>query len=216
MKNASNVQYFPRRQMDLEHDQVGIRLFDVAAIQSPAPTSTELHPWHVRVALVVPLTSASSALFVGPADLSTQAIVWNLLDHLPFVSRHSGLSATGVAVVWQLRMPRIILGALMGAMLSLAGASYQGVFHNPLADPYLVDVASGAGLGATIAIISLPQLGAWSINPVPIAAFVGAIAAVALTFLLGRSTTRTVIRRRISASGADSCLSPRGSDSSHE
>ena len=189
MTTGSTVRCWPRRRTVLGQDEVGIQLFDVAPHHSPPPTSTQLHPWHVGVALVVLLTTASSALFVGPADLSTLAIVRNLLDHLPFFSLHSGLSATGVAVVWQLRMPRIILGALVGAMLSVAGAAYQGAFHNPLADPYLLGVASGAGLGATIAIISLPQLAAWSIDPVPIAAFVGAIAAVVLTFLLGRSTT---------------------------
>ena len=46
-------------------------------------------------------------------------------------------------------MPRVVLGGLVGAMLSLAGASYQGVFRNPLVDPYLLGVAAGAGLGAT-------------------------------------------------------------------
>ena len=50
-------------------------------------------------------------------------------------------------------MPRVVLAALVGAMLALAGATYQGVFRNPLADPYLLGVAAGAGLGATLAIV---------------------------------------------------------------
>ena len=49
-------------------------------------------------------------------------------------------------------MPRVVLGGLVGGMLSIAGASYQGVFRNPLVDPYLLGVAAGAGLGATIAL----------------------------------------------------------------
>jgi iron complex transport system permease protein len=92
-----------------------------------------------------------------------------------------------MAVIWQLRVPRLVLGALVGSMLALAGASYQGVFNNPLADPYLLGVASGAGLGATIALVEIPQLHGLPIDPLPLAAFLGATVAVAATFALGRS-----------------------------
>ena len=69
-------------------------------------------------------------------------------------------------------MPRVVLGALVGGMLALAGATYQGVFRNPLADPYLLGVAAGAGLGATIAIAYLPE-GLRGQRALPLAAFVG-------------------------------------------
>ena len=69
----------------------------------------------------------------------------------------TSLSPTEEAILWQIRVPRVMLAALVGAMLSLAGATYQGVFRNPLADPYLLGVAAGAGLGATIAIAYLPD-----------------------------------------------------------
>jgi iron complex transport system permease protein len=100
---------------------------------------------------------------------------------------HSSLSASDLAVIWQLRLPRIVLGGLVGATLALAGASYQGVFLNPLADPYLLGVASGAGLGATVAVVEHAHLGALGFDPVPLAAFIGAVAAVGATFMLGRS-----------------------------
>ena len=58
--------------------------------------------------------------------------------------------------MWELRFPRVVLGGLVGGMLALAGASYQGVFRNPLADPYLLGVAAGAGLGATLVIATAP------------------------------------------------------------
>ena len=60
------------------------------------------------------------------------------------------ISSANWDIVWNIRLPRVVLAALVGAMLSMAGASYQGVFRNPLVDPYLLGVAAGAGLGATI------------------------------------------------------------------
>ncbi len=86
-------------------------------------------------------------------------------------------------------MPRVVLGALVGGMLALAGATYQGVFRNPLADPYLLGVAAGAGLGATIAIAYLPD-GLRGQRALPLAAFLGGTVAVVLTYAVGRSARR--------------------------
>ena len=58
------------------------------------------------------------------------------------------------AIVWQLRLPRVVLAAMVGAMLAASGATYQGVLRNSLADPYLLGVAAGAGLGATTVIVA--------------------------------------------------------------
>ena len=90
--------------------------------------------------------------------------------HLPGVS--TSLSPTEEAILWEIRVPRVVLAALVGAMLAVAGATYQGVFRNPLADPYLLGVAAGAGLGATIAIAYLPD-GLRGQRVLPLAAFVG-------------------------------------------
>jgi iron complex transport system permease protein len=98
----------------------------------------------------------------------------------------SPLSATEETIVWELRVPRVVLAALVGGMLSLAGATYQGVFRNPLVDPYLLGVAAGAGLGATLAIAYLPRsLDAHQV--VPPAAFVGAALAVVASYALASS-----------------------------
>jgi iron complex transport system permease protein len=95
-------------------------------------------------------------------------------------------------VLWELRAPRVALAALVGGTLALAGGTYQAVFRNPLADPYLLGAAAGAGLGATIAIVHAGAV------PLPLAAFAGATAAVGGAYLLGRSvgdgrTTGTLI-----------------------
>lgn len=105
---------------------------------------------------------------------------------MPLLHVRSPLDAVQHAVLWQLRAPRVVLAALVGGMLAVAGSAYQGVFRNPLADPYLLGVAGGAGLGATVAIV-YGAAAAGSSPVVPLAAFGGAVAAVVATYVLGRS-----------------------------
>ena len=91
-------------------------------------------------------------------------------------------------IVWKVRMPRVVLAGIVGAMLSLSGASFQGVFRNPLVDPYLLGVAAGAGLGATIVFaVGRSATSGWWVDPLPLAAFVGGLAAVLLTYVVGAS-----------------------------
>lgn len=91
------------------------------------------------------------------------------------------LTPTEHVIVFDLRLPRVLLAALVGASLAVAGASYQGVFRNPLADPYLLGAAAGAGLGATLAIVSTTNA-----NVLTPCAFVGSLGGVALAYLVGR------------------------------
>ncbi len=126
------------------------------------------------------------SLAVGPVGIGIGAIVRSGLSYVPLLHVHQPLGWPDRAILWQVRAPRVALGALVGGMLAVAGASYQGVFRNPLCDPYLLGVAGGAGLGATLAIVygSATAAGSWL---VPVAAFAGAIAAVLVTYALGRS-----------------------------
>lgn len=161
------------------------RFFDVEEAPPPAVYPTQLEAVHIAIGVGFLLVAAIASVLVGPADLAPGAVLANIADKLPFVHLHSGLSQTGAIVVWQLRMPRMVLGGLVGAMLAVAGASYQGVFSNPLADPYLLGIASGAGLGATLVIIDGPLLGRLPADALPVAAFAGGVVAVAATFALG-------------------------------
>jgi iron complex transport system permease protein len=139
--------------------------------------------WAVIGALI--LTGALLVGFaVGPVDLGIGAIVREILSHVPFLGVSSPLDDTEQAIFWQLRAPRVVLGALVGAMLASAGAGYQGVFRNPLADPYLLGAAAGAGLGATL-VIAYANDSARELRP--LAAFVGATAGVAAAYAIGRS-----------------------------
>ena len=140
----------------------------------------------VCLALAVGVAAA-----VGPAGLPLRGIVLEMVDRLPLVSVHSGLTDRQATILWQWRLPRIVLAGMVGGTLALCGASYQGVFRNPLADPYLLGVAAGAGLGATIVIAYGPDHGTWPIDPLPLAAFVGALTAVCTAYLLGRRTDRS-------------------------
>ena len=117
-----------------------------------------------------------AGVLVGPVDIGIVDIAKSALARVPFLDVTSPLSPTQEAIVWELRIPRVALGALVGATLALAGATYQGVFRNPLADPYLLGVAAGAGLGATLAIAYGPGSGQRYV--LPLAAFAGAVLAV--------------------------------------
>ena len=122
------------------------------------------------------------ALLVGPTPVSAPGALAEVLDRLTGLHVRTGLSASEAAVVWEIRAPRVVLGLLVGGALALAGGSYQGVFRNPLADPYLLGVAAGAGLGATIAITSGAEGSLGPLPWVPLAAFAGALLAVSLTY----------------------------------
>jgi iron complex transport system permease protein len=130
------------------------------------------------------VVSTLLGLALGPVDLGLGAVMREVLSHVPFLGVESSFSGTEDAILWELRAPRVALGLLVGAMLASAGAAYQGVFRNPLADPYLLGAAAGAGLGATIVIAYDPGGG---LDLRPIAAFAGAIAGVGVAYLLGRS-----------------------------
>jgi cobalamin transport system permease protein len=144
--------------------------------------------WLVAASAFLVAALLTGAL-VGPVHIGLLDALQSVVARLPFVHVHSPLSATDESIFWDIRLPRVVLGALVGAMLAVAGASYQGVFHNPLADPYLLGVAAGAGLGATIAVVYLPN-GFGFQNALPPAAFLGASLAVALAYAIGRSAGR--------------------------
>jgi iron complex transport system permease protein len=117
----------------------------------------------------------------GAVSLPLGGVTRELLDHIPGITLDSGLGERQAAILWELRLPRVVLAGFVGGTLAVAGAAYQGVFRNPLADPYLLGVAGGAGLGATIAIAA----GASSTGVLPIAAFAGGMVAVVITYALG-------------------------------
>lgn len=131
------------------------------------------------------LFSLMAGAMFGPAGPSPWRVPLAILDRLPLVSIDSGVSDAQWNLIWTIRFPRVLLAALVGGMLSLGGASYQGVFRNPLVDPYLLGAAAGAGLGATIAILHLRGAVDWPIDPTPLMAFALSLGTVAATYAVG-------------------------------
>ena len=141
----------------------------------------------IALAVAALAAAALCGLLAGPAGMPAGGVMRELVDGLPLVEMESGLSPTERAILWELRLPRVVLGALVGGTLALAGAAYQGVFLNPLADPYLLGVAAGAGLGATAAIVYAPGVEVAGVAVLPLLAFAGGAVAAAAAYLVGRS-----------------------------
>jgi iron complex transport system permease protein len=134
------------------------------------------------------LSVAIGSVFIPPGD--TLRI---MLAQLPLLHIAPDWPATSEQILLQIRLPRVMLVALTGAALACSGTAYQGLFRNPLADPYLIGVASGAGLGAIIVIAlraAHPLIGT---ALVPAGAFGGALLTVGLVYAIGRVGRTTPI-----------------------
>jgi len=94
-------------------------------------------------------------------------------------------------IFMQVRVPRIVLAAIVGAALACSGVVFQGLLRNPLADPYILGISSGAGLGAVIAVISGFNWMLWGRSPIAVFAFLGALGTVWLVWLIGRLAGRS-------------------------
>ena len=130
------------------------------------------------------------AITLGPAEITPVDVWSSVLHHLGF--GESPLSVLRDGIVWQLRLPRVLTAAAVGAGLALSGAVMQAITRNPLADPYLLGLSAGASLGA----VSVLVLGATLL--IAPAAFIGALAALLATLLIARasgplSPSRTVL-----------------------
>jgi iron complex transport system permease protein len=126
------------------------------------------------------------AVGVGSVAIPPLTVLRVLLAQLPFTRLAADWPEAYQTIVVQIRLPRVLLVALTGASLATSGAAYQGLFHNPLADPYLIGVASGAGLGAICAIAFEWNRTVLGIASIPIAAFTSALLTVVLVYALGR------------------------------
>lgn len=148
-------------------------------------TTVPLGPSRIRTVhavggLVVLVAALAAGTLVGPSGLTAGAALSALFDWVPGIDAVP-ISDAHSAILFSWRLPRVVLGALVGACLAMSGAAYQGVFRNPLADPYLLGAAAGAGLGATLAITT----GARGL--IGVAAFAGALLAVGAAYVLGRA-----------------------------
>ncbi|HKV03984.1 MAG TPA: iron ABC transporter permease [Candidatus Acidoferrales bacterium] len=120
------------------------------------------------------------SLRMGAYPISVSDIVMTLFRGA--IGRWNDVPSGFASIVWEIRLPRIALGILVGASLSTAGAGFQALLRNPLADPYVLGVSSGAALGAILSLIAAPH----APGGIQVAAFLGAAATTAAVYFLGR------------------------------
>ncbi len=136
--------------------------------------------WICGTLSLVLLAVVVAALKLGAVPISVSDLVLSL--GRVAIGRSDQLPSEYRLIVFELRLPRILLGILVGAALSVSGAGFQALLRNPLADPYVLGVSSGAALGAILSLIASPHLPLLT----PVAAFAGAALTIAAVYFLGR------------------------------
>ncbi len=132
--------------------------------------------------------AAVAGIALGSVPLPVGEVLRILASKLPWAG--SGIvpdwPGSHEAIIVSLRLPRVLLAAVVGASLAVAGGAFQGLFRNPMADPYVIGVSSGAALGAALAITFRPGVGLLGLGPVPLAAFCGALLTVLVVYNIAR------------------------------
>jgi iron complex transport system permease protein len=159
----------------------------VVASTKLAARPARLGGWWLLAGISAVAAAVVLGVAIGPVPIRPVGVIEELASHLPLLGVRSSLSAAQASIVMDLRLPRVVLALVVGAMLAMAGASYQGVFRNPLADPYLLGAAAGAGLAVTTVIVTTSAATGAGDERIPLAAFAGAFLAVLLAYALGRS-----------------------------
>jgi iron complex transport system permease protein len=166
---------------------------DTGVIQTTPRNNKKAHlvPWRSRISVIVVLGIVlliviGIATIIGSVSVPIADIFRVILDRVPFVHLSPTWTKGTDIIVMDIRLPRVILAGLVGAALGTAGATYQGLFRNPLADPYLIGVAQGASLGAVVGFL-LPISGnILGVGIIPLFAFTGALISTAVVYLLAR------------------------------
>ncbi|MDF2642339.1 MAG: fe uptake transporter permease [Pseudomonas sp.] len=145
------------------------------------------YPWLIAVLVMTLLASCVVALAFGPAAVPLGHVA-GIVGHELGVSDLGQWTQNQTHIVWLIRAPRVLLGALVGAGLALVGTALQAVTRNPLADPHLLGVSSGAALGAVLVMLYLGEfIGVFSL---PLAAFLGAAGSMVLVIAVARRSGR--------------------------
>jgi len=134
--------------------------------------------------LLMVVVILAAAIGSVPVPFSTTSGI--LISKLPLVELTPNWTSALETIVLEIRLPRVILAGLVGAALAIAGATYQGLFRNPLADPYLIGVAQGAALGAVIGFLLPPTWHGLAFGIIPLLAFSGALVSTAAVYVLAR------------------------------
>lgn len=140
----------------------------------------------VSISLLALMMVSLLALSIGAASVPVDDTLRIIVSHLPLLGGAEDVRESYQNIIWEVRLPRVLLAGVAGGTLAMCGATYQGVFRNPLAEPYLIGVATGAALGATIVLVSdVPS--SWNgFSVLPFAAFAGAMSSVLVVYGIAR------------------------------
>jgi iron complex transport system permease protein len=170
-----------------------------ATTRAPARARTRTTTGWVVVLVVLLALSCAAGVAIGAADLSVGTVVDSVAGRLGL---GSGTDLLTTHIVVDLRLPRVLAAALVGAGLALCGAVLQSLTGNPLADPYLLGMSGGASLGAVLALTAgAGAVGAFGIGATSASAFVGALAALLLVFLISTSRSGALVPGRLVLAG---------------
>ncbi|WEH14003.1 iron ABC transporter permease [Streptomyces sp. VNUA24] len=152
--------------------------------RSPAPSRTPLPPLILGLALLL-LLSLVGGTGLGAAGIGGQDVLRFLWAGFTGGTVHAG-DAAAYTIVWEIRLPRVLLGAVVGAGLASVGVGVQAIVRNALGDPFVLGISSGAAVGANAVILlgAFAALGIWALS---VSAFLSALAAMALVYALARS-----------------------------
>lgn len=148
--------------------------------------------WTAGALLAAGLANAAVGAVAIPLDMVARMV----LARLPLLEIEANWPATFATILYEIRLPNLVLTGLTGLALGGSGAAFQALFRNPLADPYVIGIASGAGLGAVLAMALRWPAGWLGMAAVPAAGFLGALLTVALVYRLssvGRTTPVTTL-----------------------
>lgn len=136
------------------------------------------------------------ALNLGYAPIPFRDILIILSKQVPLLENvvdSSGITQTAEVIITQIRLPRVICGALVGAALAAAGVTYQGIFRNPMADPYVIGASTGASVGSALVLVLGVGISVLGVNTLQIFAFVGSLATVLLVYGISKVGSRVPV-----------------------
>ncbi|WP_425448570.1 FecCD family ABC transporter permease [Dethiothermospora halolimnae] len=147
--------------------------------------------WVFTLSSLVIILLVSIAVFstIGSANINVLTTIKIVFSKIPIIQNYIDIDSipkSYQAIIFNIRIPRILVGVLVGAALSSVGAAFQGMFKNPMADPYVIGISSGAALGATLVIITGINIVLFNISSISIGAFLGAMVSTFIVYFVSK------------------------------
>lgn len=179
--------------MEAELEKVAITPLAAApsVLRPEALASVRTHP-AAGLRLFVALITLIAALFLSiVVSISLGAIRIPVQTMFAAILRRGSLTETQGIILFAIRLPRVLASSIVGAALAVSGLMFQGLFRNPMADPYIIGASGGAALGACVGIVFLSQITIFGFSATALLAFVGSVITMAVVYSLARARGRT-------------------------